>query len=149
MDTRKNDILDDALAAWRSTHQEETLSGAARTALFDEVRSIGDGQEEMSFVPALTRAWRWAFLGSVPVIAIAAVLISAGDHHPVSVMSRLSATKVDGQVVFTLANGGTNHMVYRSTDPQEFRKSSAVKMAGNRFTDETTGGPNLVFYRID
>jgi len=147
MDARKQDILDDALNAWREESKDETLSGAARTALFTEVRSMSDGREA-AFVPALTRAWRWAFLGSVPVVAIASALLVAGSHQPMTA-AHLSAAKVDGQVIFTLANGNTNHIVYRSTDPQAFSKASAVKMSGNRFSDEATGGPNLVFYRID
>ena len=148
MDTRKNDILTDALAAWREGSQDETLSGAARTALFDEVRALEQGREA-SFVPSLTRAWRWAFLGSVPVVAIAAALLVGGDHQVPTTTARLSAAKVDGQVVFTLANGRSQHTVYSSTDPRSFSPSTGVKMSGNRFTEEATGGPNLVFYRID
>jgi hypothetical protein len=51
--------------------------------------------------------------------------------------------------VFTLANGKTEHLIYRSTDPQSFDRSSAVKMARNRYTEDATGGPTLVFYKID
>jgi hypothetical protein len=149
MDTRKQDILEDALAAWRESSRDETLSGTARTALFSEVRSIGEGTEEV-FVPGLTRAWRWAFLGSVPVVALAAVLMLAGDHsRQLGVSPQLSAAKVNGQLVFTLANGKTDHMIYRSTDPQTFSQSAAVKMARNRYSEDATGGPTLVFYRID
>ena len=149
MDTRKNDILDDALAAWRGTSPDETLSGAARTALFSDVREMGQ-RDDKAFVPGLTRAWRWAFLGSVPVVAIAAVLMVAGEHgRPIGTAPRLSSAKVGGQLVFTLANGKTEHLIYRSTDPQLFDRSAAVKMAKNRYAEDATGGPNLVFYRID
>jgi hypothetical protein len=152
MDTSKHDIndaLDDALRAWRETSPEETLSGPARTALFSEVRSMGQGSEA-AFVPGLTRAWRWAFLGSVPVVAVTAVLILSGDHlRPLGTNPQLTATKVHGQVVFTLDNGKTEHLMYRSTDPQSFDRSSAVKMARNRYTEDATGGPTLVFYKID
>ena len=147
MEPRNDDILDQAVADWQAQSQDESLSGAARTALFDEVRAMGEGREA-AFIPALTRAWRWAFLGAVPVLAIASVLFVATDRHP-STVARLSAAKVDGQVVFTLANGRHDHVVHRSSDPQGLDNASAVKMAGNRFTDEATGGPNLVFYRID
>src|SRR5260221_8950305 len=109
MEIHTNAILDDALVAWRRSAKDETLSRVARTALFDDVRSLGDGSG-VTFVPGLTRAWRWAFLGSVPVVAIAAVLMVAGDHRPAS-PPRLSASKVDGQVIFTLANGKTDHLV--------------------------------------
>ena len=149
MDTRKNEILDDALAAWRETSKDETLSSQARTALFSEVRSMGEGSSE-AFVPGLTRAWRWAFLSSVPVVALTAVLMVAGDHgKQLAIAPQLSAAKVNGQLVFTLANGKTDHVIYRSTDPQTFDRSAAVKMARNRYSENATGGPTLVFYRID
>jgi hypothetical protein len=149
MATRDNEILDDALAAWRETSKDEALSGPARTALFSEVRSMGDGSNE-AFVPGLTRAWRWAFLSSVPVVALTAVLMVAGDHgKQLGMPPQLSAAKVHGQLVFTLANGTTNHLIYRSTDPQTFDRSAAVKMARNRYSENATGGPTLVFYRID
>jgi hypothetical protein len=149
MDMRKHDILDEALTAWRETSREETLSESARSGLFNEIRSSA-GSTADAFVPSVTRAWRWAFLGSVPVVALAAVLMLAGDHGRRLVGGqRLSASKVDGQVVFTLANGKTDHMIYRSTDPQSFDRADAVKMSRNRYTENATGGPALVFYRID
>ena len=149
MDTRKNEILDDALAAWRATSKDETLSSPARTALFSEVRSMGEGSNE-AFDPGLTRAWRWAFLSSVPVVALTAVLMVAGDHgKQLAIAPQLSAAKVHGQLVFTLANGKTDHVIYRSTDPQTFDRSASVKMSRNRYSEDATGGPALVFYRID
>ncbi len=149
MDTRKKDLLDDALTAWREASKDETLSGSARSALFNDVRSMGDGSNE-AFVPGLTRAWRWAFLGSVPVVALTAVLMIAGDHsQQLETTPQLSAAKVNGQLVFTLANGKTDHLIYRSTDPQTFDRSAAVKMNRNRYSEDATGGPTLVFYRID
>jgi hypothetical protein len=149
MATRNDEILDDALAAWRETSKDETLSGAARTSLFNEVRSMGDGSNE-AFVPGLTRAWRWAFLGSVPVVALTAVLMVAGNHgKPLGTTPQLSAAKIDGRLVFSLNNGSATHMIYRSTDPQAFDRSAAVKMSRNRYSEDATGGPTLVFYRID
>ena len=149
MDTHKQDILDDALAAWRGASEDETLSGEARTTLFSEVRSMGQGSGG-AFVPSLTRAWRWAFLGSVPVVAIATVLFVTGDRgREVASAPHLNASKVNGQLVFTLDNGKAEHLIYRSTDPQSFGRSTAVKMARNRYTEVATGGPTLVFYRVD
>ena len=147
MDTRNQDILNDALAAWKAAERPETLSDGTRSALFDEVRSIGSGRDA-AYVPAVSRVWRWAFLGALPLVGMAAVLIVAGGQHSAH-SPRLTASKVDGQVVFTLANGKTTHMVYRSTRPDGFDGASGVKMSGNRYSDEATGGPNLVFYRID
>jgi hypothetical protein len=147
MDSRAKDILDEALDAWRANADDEALSGAARTALFDSVRA-SDGADQAPFLSGLTRAWRWVFLGSVPVVALSAVLFIAGDHRPAT-GSRLAASKIDGQVVFTLANGRAEHLVYRSTDPQTLNRAAAVRMAQNRYSENATGGPTLVFYRID
>jgi len=148
MSTEKNDLLDDAIAVWRRTTTEETLSESAKTALFSEVRALADGSDA-AFVPSVTRAWRWAFLGSVPVVALATVLIMVGDRGRPTSAPQLTASKVQGRLVFTLANGNTQHLLYRSTDPQSFSRASAVKMAQNRYTEDATGGPALVFYRID
>ena len=149
MATQNDQILDDALAAWRETSKDETLSGPARTALFSEVQAMGDGSNQ-SFVPGLTRAWRWAFLSSVPIVALTAVLMVAGDReNQLGAAPQLTAAKVHGQLVFTLDNGSTDHTIYRSTDPQTFDRSGAVKMSRNRYTEDATGGPTLVFYRID
>src|SRR5262245_30782418 len=99
MDAHKNDILDKAVAAWRENAPTETLSGEARTALFREIQA-SDARE--GFVPSITRAWRWAFLGSVPVVAIATVLIMVGDHGRGGATPQLSAAKVNGELIFTL-----------------------------------------------
>ncbi len=148
MDTQKNDILDRAVAAWRESTPGETLSGAARTALFSEIRSVEE-QSGTGFVPSITRAWRWAFLGSVPVVAIATVLLMVGDRGHQGTTAQLSAQKVNGELIFTLKNGRTDHLVYRSTDPRSFDRADAVKMVANSYAENATGGPNLVFYRID
>ena len=148
MNTPNNDRLEDAIAMWRRNSQDESLSDTARTALFSEVRAMEAGSEA-AFVPSLTRAWRWVFLGSVPVVALATVLIMVGDRGRPSSAPQLTASKVQGQLVFTLSNGKTEHLLYRSTDPQSFDRASAVKMAKNRYAEDATGGPALVFYRID
>jgi hypothetical protein len=148
MDTQKNDILDQAVAAWRERTPAETLSSTARTNLFSEIQS-GEERSGLGFVPSIARAWRWAFLGSVPVVAIATVLIMVGDRGREVATSHLTATKVDGELIFTLQNGRTDHLVYRSTDPRSFDRADAVKMVANSYAENATGGPNLVFYRID
>jgi len=148
MNTPKTDILDDAIAAWRREARDESLSQSAQTALFNEIGTQAEGADT-AFVPSLTRAWRWAFLGSVPVVVLATVLIMVGDRGRQIATPRLTAEKVRGQLIFTLANGKTEHLIYRSTDPQSFSSASAVKMARNRYTEDATGGPALVFYRID
>jgi hypothetical protein len=145
--SNRKPILEEALTAWRETSKDEVLADSTRGALFNEIQALGEAAEA-PFVPSLARAWRWAFLGSVPVVALTAVLILAGGHHPAA-DSRLAASKVDGQVVFTLANGRADHVIYRSTDPYSFDRAAAVKMARNRYTENASGGPSLVFYRID
>ncbi len=139
------DVLNEAMEAWRKTAPADSLSESSRSALFLEVQAIGETSG--SYLPRLTQAWRWAFLGSIPVVALAAMLMVAVDRHPAT--AQLAAAKIGNQVVFTLSNGRTDHVLYRSTDPHAFDRAAAVKMARNKYTESAAGGPALVFYRID
>jgi hypothetical protein len=82
------------------------------------------------------------------VLAIASVLFVAGERTPTST-AQLSASKVDGQVVFTVKNGDQGHVVRSSTDPRSLSASDAEPIRSNTFTVDANGGPALVFYRID
>ena len=140
MATQDDKILDDALAAWRETSADEALSGPARTALFSEVQAMGNGSNE-AFVPGLTRAWRWAFLGSVPVVALTAVLMVAGDgENRLVAAPQLTAAKVRGQLVFTLDQAfGNQHTIARfrlttTTSPAPLRRAPRISSSSSPIT---------------
>lgn len=149
MHDSNDDRIQAAMKAWNDVTPQESLPQDKKAVLFNEIRRIGDEARESAYVPLLVRGWRWAFVGSLPVLAIAAVLIVAGDPNDRHAMARLTAEKVDGQVVFTLANGKARHIVYSSTDPSSVDVSSAKPLSGNRFSVDANEGPALVFYRID
>ena len=148
MDNRNHDILDEAIAALRTTGGDESLSSAVRSKLFSDIQSLQ--ASPAGRVTGFAKGWRLALLGAIPVVVLTAIIVTGGHHAGQSEGSgQLTATKVDGQVVFTLANGKKTHIVSASTDPQRFDPAAGVKMTKNRYQVDATGGPNLVFYRID
>jgi hypothetical protein len=146
MHDSNDDLIQAARRAWEAVAPQESLPESRKAALFNEIRREA---QDATYVPIIVRGWRWAFIGSLPVLAIAAVLITFGDRTPQAQMARLSAEKVDGQVVFTLANGKARHVVCASTDPSSFNGSAAEPLRSNSFSVDANEGPALVFYRID
>jgi hypothetical protein len=146
MHDSNDDLIQAARRAWETVTPQESLPQDRKAALFNQIRQE---TEQAAYVPLVVRGWRWAFAGSLPVLVTAALLLAFGDRTPQTHMARLSAEKVDGQVVFTLANGKARHVVYASTDPRSFNGSTAEPLSSNSFSVDANGGPALVFYRID
>ena len=146
MQDLNDDVIRAAQRAWTAVTPQESLPENRKAVLFNQIRQEAD---RSAYVPLAVRGWRWAFAGSLPVLATAALLLAFGDRTPQAHMARLSAEKVDGQVVFTLANGKARHVVYASTDPRSFRDATVEPLQANSFKVDADGGPNLVFYRID
>ena len=145
MNQANDDVIRAARRAWEAVTPQESLPESRKAALFNEIRREA---KDAPYVPLFVRGWRWAFVGSLPVLAIAAVLIVSGERsHPT--LAQLTASKVNGEVVFTLANGRTNHVVYSSTDPRFFGGAEAEPLRRNSFRVDANEGPALVFYRID
>ena len=61
----------------------------------------------------------------------------------------MQVSKEDGQVFFRIANGSRDHVVYRSTVPDRFERSTGVAVTDGSFTDAIDDNAELVFYRID
>ena len=141
----KDDLFQEARRAWKAVTPQESLPEARKAALFNEIRR----ESEAAYVPLLVRGWRWAFVGSLPVLAIASVLIFAGNQSTPTSLAQLSVSKVDGQVVFTLANGREDYVVRSAADPRSLGASDAEPLHNNTFTVDANEGPALVFYRID
>jgi hypothetical protein len=134
--------FDNLLKTWRESNRDETLSSDVRSSLFIQVRAMG--------AEAVSGWWRFVVVGAIPLVALATLLVlGARNDLSVTKSGKLTASKVDGHVVFTLANGKKQHLVFRSTDPRSFNPAAGVRMTANRFEVDATGGPNLVFYRID
>ena len=145
MNQTNDDVIQAARRAWEAVTPQESLPESRTAALFNEIRREA---QDTPYVPLLIRGWRWAFVGSLPVLAIAATLIVSGERsHPT--LAQLTASKVNGEVVFTLANGRTDHVVYSSSDPSSFRGAEAEPLRSNSFRVDANDGPAVVFYRID
>lgn len=143
--------LDEAVRALRS-QPEQTLPPEFAGAIIEKAlnRDLVLPSQSSLFLP--TR--RWMLAGLLPVMAVAALLaVVPALRHDRTVATaapgRLTVSKVDGEVVFTLANGTRQHTVCKSTVPNHFDPASAVRMKGGSFTDRTEDGEGLVFYRID
>jgi len=67
------------------------------------------------------------------------------NHGPLTVR----AAKNGDEVVFTIANGGRAHRVFKSSVPTNFDPSTAVTVRDGSFRDSADDGSDLVFYRID
>jgi hypothetical protein len=146
MHDSNDDLIQAARRAWETVTPQESLPQDRKAALFNQIRQE---TEQAAYVPLVVRGWRWAFAGSLPVLVTAALLLAFGDRTPQTHMARLSAEKVDGQVVFTLANGKavTSSTLHGPELVQRVRAPS--RSSSNRFSVDANGGPALVFYRID
>jgi hypothetical protein len=95
---------------------------------------------------------RWIVAAGVLPVMLAGALVALVDRSSVpsgTDRPMVQAMKVDGQVVFTIANGSRTHRVYRSTTPDRFDLSAPVDVTDGVYRDGIDRGENLVFYRID
>jgi hypothetical protein len=157
----QSDILTDAVNQWRrhsdDPSREDRLSDSARAEVF---RSVLEGETpgrirrhlRSLFLPGA----RIAVASAVPVALIVGIL-GFGDFSRVEqpmgdiaqqTSPRISVSKENGEVVFIIANGTTGHRVTR-TAADDPTSASAVTTTDGTYRDGLTGGPDLVFYRID
>ena len=152
----RHDALDAAVTEWRSRKPSEhgRLSGAARDAVLRSA-TASDTSPKPRLVELFTPARRLALTGALPAIALAAALGILGQPRESARVTSddatrpMHASKMNGEVVFVIANGQRAHNVYRSTDPDQFNNDPAFVTRGGLFSDSLHTGPDLVFYRID
>ena len=68
---------------------------------------------------------------------------------PDGTSASLVASKQGDRVVFTIANGGRPHQVYRSTAPDGLARDRSLSVQDGVFVDPFRHDEHLVFYRID
>jgi len=152
----RHDALDAAVSEWRSRKSSEggRLSGAARDAILRSA-TTPDASPKPRLVELFTPARRLALTGGLPAIALAVALgiVAQPWNSTRTTLDRttrpMHASKMNGEVVFVIANGQRAHNVYRSTDPGRFNSDPAFVTRGGLFSDSLHTGPDLVFYRID
>ena len=151
---RGNDsLLEQAIAAWREAPGEQALRPETRDRILGEALAGGDAPPSFAALFTPTRHWVLAAIAPAALTLVAALLLGVtnlGIQEPaVDAGPRLEVSKVGDEVVFLIANGKPTHTVYKSTQPDHFDASSAVVVKDGQYRDRATGGPDIVFYRID
>ncbi len=149
-DSESKVCLDRAIRASRDGDVER-LSGTARQAV---LRRATAAREPLRPLRRLFLPWgQMALAGALPVLlaAVTALAWVSGIPRkaPHVVDSRIEVSKVGDQVVFTIANGRTDHQVVKSARPDEFDPAGAAPVSDGSFSDALHSGADLVFYRID
>ncbi len=125
----------------------EALEDSSRARILAEAfESAHDpGMPASLFLP--TRRLAWA--GVIPVllgVAFTLLLKHVGaSPEPV----RISVAKVEGNVVFTVSDGGQEHYVRRAETPWGVDGAEERRMPGGTYMESATSGPDIVFYRFD
>lgn len=144
---RNDQSLDDAIALLKSESHPEVLSESSRAAIFELARRPLGGIESLSFL--FPRAQKLVTAVSFPLVVTVALLFSLPSSlGPERHTAKLLASKDDGNVVFTVANGRSHHRVFKSTDPTRFGAKEVQAVEG-RFLDHADNGIELVFYRVE
>ena len=151
-ESKSKNILDDAIRLYNSgTAPEETLSEEAKRSVLGDLRKPGPAPAPLAAL--FTPIYRMALAGGLPVALIVGFLAwttidrdsTADRHDPASVQ----VAKVGDRVVFTIANGGRDHVIVRSQRADRFDPSGAASVTTGSFVDRLDSGPDVVFYRID
>lgn len=155
----QNDPLADALSRWRQQtaeqNQAEGLSTTARAEIFRVVlEGATPGRVRRHLRSLFLPGARIALASAVPVALVVGILgFEGADPMPVGDIAqqappKISVLKENGEVVFIIANGTTGHRVTR-TSADDPTSASAVTTTDGTYRDGLTGGPDLVFYRIE
>ena len=137
-------ILDRALAELRATDEVEQLSAKSRAFIVDELLS-GNGAP----APSGLRGGVRLALAAVPVVLAGVLLVSIGDGWRSSGPDWVKVEKVDGEVVFTLADSSRSHRVLASTDARRFAGARELRTVDGEIQVDPENEPKLVFYRVD
>ena len=148
---RPGSELDGALAAWRAAPEASERLGAATRARIVREATRPERAAAAEPLPALFPAGsRLALAAVLPALvltvalaALVAPALTSRGSGPV----RIQATKVNGEVVFEIANGSRAHRVTR------FSRSSTgdaeVVTTRGAFRDRLESGADLVLYRVE
>ncbi len=149
-------VLQRALDGWRSVEADrgrEQLSDGARANVLALSR-----QSNAPKRPALSALFvpfrRIVAATAVPALALSlsfAWLIGSGGPELTQKIASLQveASKIDGEAVFSIANGGRTHRVYRSSSTGEIGREDLYATTTETFRDSLSDRARVVFYRID
>jgi hypothetical protein len=131
---------------------EERLSGETRARVLSAALGHDGAGEPLPVLFTPTR--RWVVGGALPVLLAATLLIGIGPGSgelPTTEapppLPRFS--KQGDQMLVSIANGGRQHRVVRSTDPRHFEPSAGVRVTDGAYAEGLGDSSDLVFFRID
>jgi hypothetical protein len=142
-------LLNSAIEALRETSANAGLSDVVRAKIVQA--SWAESADRAETYRPVMRPLRWLVLaGVIPValLVVAAILPRPADLSRTGA-AFVGAEKLDGAVVFTIADGRGPHRVVRSTDAARFNGAASQRVRDGRFLDQANSGPVVVFYRID
>lgn len=154
---RRMPELERALEEWRLQRPTgPKLSQPARARIFrDAMRSRGSRKQIEAAVPLFFPARRLALATALPLVLIsmmtAYLFLPSGpiDSAADGGAPILRAVRQGDEVIFTIANGGGEHLVRKSNSPKELANAEAIVVSDGAFRERLDSGADLVFYRID
>jgi hypothetical protein len=149
--------LERALEEWRLQRQaEQKLSQPARARIFREGMRPGVNKKRIeAAVPLFFPASRLALATVLPLLVISimtAYLLMPGlpiDSAANGDAPILQAVRQGDEVVFTIANGGGQHLIRKSNSAKELSDGETFVVSDGAFRERLDTGDDLVFYRID
>jgi hypothetical protein len=143
-----NGLLGRAVEEWRRNAPTPSLSSDARDRVLR--RAIDETAAVRTFPALFVATRRLIFAGILPllVLGVFAVLVSMPGDSP-EAGPNVIASRMGDRVVFTIANGGGGHTVYRSTEAHRFEPGGAVRVTDGEFEVPADEDARVVFYRID
>ena len=153
----KTDPLAAALADWRSVDEvadpQERLAPGARAVLLARTRETAAPDPLPPLARLFVPAARIAYAAVVPALVLGlAVGWFSGRSGPVgqdSGVLLVQGSKINGEVVFRITNGGRPHRVYRSSSPKAGAERELLTTTTDRFSDRLEGTTGVVYYVID
>ena len=154
-DSADSSELSAALADWEQGDQAtEVLSEVSRSRIV--ARAVDGTRPTALMRTVFFPLRRLALAGAMPLLLLT-VMVGYLSHQGMGqapglegvVAPPIFASKTDGEVIFTIANGERAHKVYLSTDPDGFGTVPTMVTRDGAFHDSLSEGPDLVFYRID
>jgi hypothetical protein len=150
--------LDRAIRACHDAEiPSESLSGDARSAIFNEFRRLhASGEQPAPHSTLFLPAARWAWGAAVPIFALSllvgSVLLTQGPYDGgalVTQQARVDVSKAGENVVFVIHNGDRAHTVSKLTNPAASGEGESFTTTTGRFDDRLDSGAAIVYYRID
>ena len=151
--------VDSAIQAWKQAESRipgEKLSAGTRVTILAHARSGQEAADEARgtlaslFLPASRIIATAAAPALVLALGLAWMLGGAAPTTPDSV--RVEVSKVGGEAVFRIANGGKMHRIYRLDELQanpQHAKEELFTTTDSAFSDRLSGTNGVTYYRID